>query len=92
MQILNTLCETSREVGGSEKATSFEIRMCLHQGTSIGAQRVTEGAVVGDEDPGGHFKGRDKDSPEIVDILDCCSGEKEAERKRCRAVGICSFK
>lgn len=66
--------------------------MCLHQGTSIGAQRVTEGAVVGDEDPGGHFKCRDKDSPEIVDILDCCGDEKEAEIKQRRAVGICFFK
>ena len=56
--------------------------MGVHQGTSIGAQRVTEGSVVGDEDPGGHFECRDKDSPEIVDILDCCRGEKEAERKQ----------
>jgi hypothetical protein len=55
--------------------------MCLHQGTSIGAQRVTEGVVVCDEDPGGHFKCRDKDSPEIVDGLDCYGGVKERRLK-----------
>lgn len=39
------------------------------------------GVVVGDEDPGGHLKCRDKDLPEIVDGLDCCGGGNERRLK-----------